>query len=122
VWAARQLDRRGPALLVAARFIPGGRTASTFMAGRTHYPLRRFTPATIAAGILWAGFATLLGYVGGEAFHEQTLLATGLGVLLAVVFAGLIELTMSWWERRRGNDAAADGCPDDAAGEDCMAA
>src|SRR5262245_59746196 len=27
VWAARQLDRRGPALLIVARFIPGGRTA-----------------------------------------------------------------------------------------------
>jgi membrane protein DedA with SNARE-associated domain len=122
VWAARQLDRRGPALLVAARFIPGGRTASTFMAGRTHYPLRRFTPATIGAGLLWASFATLLGYAGGEAFHEQTLLATGLGILLAIGFAALIELVMSWWERRRRTGADEDGCPGDTSDQDCMAA
>ena len=54
LWAARQLDRRGPALLIVARFIPGGRTASTFMSGRTAYPLSRFTPPVVAAGLLWA--------------------------------------------------------------------
>jgi membrane-associated protein len=111
VWAARQLDRRGPALLIVARFIPGGRTASTFMAGRTAYPLRRFTPATIAAGLLWATFATLLGYIGGQTFHDETLLATGLGILLAVGFAALVELVMSWRERRLGvlDQAGSDG-------------
>ena len=54
IWAARQLDRRGPSLLIVARFIPGGRTASTFMAGRTAYPLRRFTPPVVVAGLVWA--------------------------------------------------------------------
>jgi membrane protein DedA with SNARE-associated domain len=108
VWAGRQLERRGPSLLVVARFIPGGRTASTFMAGRTTYDLRRFTPTTIGAGVLWAGFATLLGYAGGQAFHDQTLLATGLGLLLAVGFATLIELVLSRRDGRRadlGDDA-----------------
>ncbi|HET6950753.1 MAG TPA: DedA family protein [Acidimicrobiales bacterium] len=97
-WAAQQLHRRGPALLIVARFIPGGRTA---------YPLRRFTPATVVAGSLWAGFATTLGYVGGHTFHDQTLLATGLGILLAVGFAGLVELVLSWRERRAGRTAPA---------------
>jgi membrane-associated protein len=113
-WAGRQLDRRGPALLIVARFIPGGRTASTFMAGRTAYPLRRFTPSTIVAGALWAGFATSLGYLGGQTFHEQTLLATGLGILLAVAFAALVELVLSWRERRSARAAPTDGS---AAGE-----
>lgn len=111
IWAARQLDRRGPALLIVARFIPGGRTASTFMAGRTAYPLGQFTVPIVAAGLLWASFATMLGYIGGQAFHDQTLLATGLGMLLAVGFAGLVELVMSRRERRRSErvaDAASD--------------
>jgi membrane-associated protein len=114
LWAARQLDRRGPALLIVARFIPGGRTASTFMSGRTAYPLSRFTPPVVAAGVLWASFATMLGYIGGQTFHEQTLLATGLGVLLALGFAVLVELVMSRLERRRsrvvvdGSDEADD--------------
>lgn len=116
IWAARQLDRRGPALLIVARFIPGGRTASTFMAGRTAYPLSRFTPPVVAAGLLWASFATMLGYIGGQAFHEQTLLATGLGMLLALGFAVLVEFGMSRIERRRSRVAeAAAGDADDIA-------
>ena len=116
IWAARQLDRRGPALLIVARFIPGGRTASTFMAGRTAYPLSRFTPPVVAAGLLWASFATMLGYIGGQTFHEQTLLATGLGMLLALGFAVLVELAMSRLERRRSRVAeAAQGDAEDIA-------
>jgi membrane protein DedA with SNARE-associated domain len=116
LWAARQLDRRGPALLIVARFIPGGRTASTFMSGRTAYPLSRFTPPVVAAGLLWASFATMLGYVGGQTFHEQTLLATGLGMLLALGFAVLVELVVSRLERRRGRVAeVAAGDADDIA-------
>jgi membrane-associated protein len=113
-WAARQLDRRGPALLIVARFIPGGRTASTFMAGRTAYTLRRFTPAIVVAGLLWASFAALLGYIGGQTFHDQTLLATGLGMILAIGFAALVELVLSRRERR--NVALADDGAAGAAG------
>jgi membrane-associated protein len=120
LWAARHLDRRGPALLIVARFIPGGRTASTFMAGRTAFPLQRFTPAIVGAGLLWASFATMLGYIGGETFHDQTLLATGLGMVLAVAFAALVELVMSRRERRRA--AFADEADGSGSGADDIAA
>ncbi len=108
-WAAAQLDRRGPVVLVVARFVPGGRTASTFVAGRTAYPLYRFTPATVLAGVLWAAFGVTFGYLGGTAFHDQTLLATGLGILLALAFGGLIELVSSRFRKRDGASAGADG-------------
>ncbi len=100
VWAGRQLDRRGPSLIVVARFIPGGRTATTFMAGRTAYPLRRFSTATVGAGALWAGFAVALGYLGGQTFHDQTLLATGMGIGIGVGFAALVEVALSRREQR----------------------
>jgi membrane-associated protein len=103
LWAGRQLDRRGPSLLIVARFIPGGRTASTFMAGRTSYPLRRYTPPIVFAGLLWASFAAMLGYVGGHTFHDETLLATGLGMLLALTFAALAELVVGRRERARSH-------------------
>jgi membrane-associated protein len=115
IWAARQLDRRGPSLLVIARFIPGGRTASTFMAGRTAYPLRRYTPPIVFAGLLWASFAALLGYIGGSTFHDQTLLATGLGIALAVVTALVIELVMGRRERAGAEATDAGWCEDDLA-------
>lgn len=120
VWAGRQLERRGPVLLIIARFIPGGRTASTFMAGRTAYTLRRYTPTTIGAGLLWATFATMLGYIGGRTFHEQTLLATGLGMVLAIGFAGAVELVLSW--RERVNDARAEAGDASSSGSDHLAA
>jgi membrane protein DedA with SNARE-associated domain len=113
-WAAEQLDKRGPVLLVIARFVPGGRTAATFIAGRTAYPLHRFTPTTIFAGLLWASFATALGYIGGSTFHDQTLLATGLGIALAIGFGALMELVTSWHRRRvQARAAVAQGSDDD---------
>jgi membrane-associated protein len=122
-WAGDQLERRGPEVLIIARFVPGGRTAATFMAGRTAYPLRRFTPAALLAALLWAGFAVTLGYVGGTTFHDQTFLATGLGILLAVSAAGVVELITSRLRRRipAGLElATADAEGDD--GDDDLAA
>lgn len=114
-WAGEQLERRGPSVLIVARFVPGGRTAGTFVAGRTAYPLRRFTPTTMLAGGLWAGFAVALGYAGGTTFHDQTLLATGLGILLAVGAAALVELVSSRFRRRAAAPVVA---PADDAGDD----
>jgi membrane protein DedA with SNARE-associated domain len=59
------------------------------------------------AGLLWACFATMLGYIGGSTFHDQTLLATGLGIALAIGFGALMELVTSW-HRRRTQAAAKD--------------
>ncbi len=47
----------------------------------------------------------MLGYIGGSAFHDQTLLATGLGIGLAIGFGALMELVTSW-HRRRSQAAA----------------
>jgi membrane-associated protein len=94
-WAARQLEVRGPTILLVARFIPGGRTASTFMSGRLRFRLSRFSAITCLAGPLWAAFGASLGYLGGTTFHDHTLLATGLGVAVGVTLAALAELLLS---------------------------
>jgi membrane protein DedA with SNARE-associated domain len=85
--AARLLERRGPLLIVAARFVPGGRTAATLTAGVVGYGFRRFAAWAAAAAGLWATFAGLAGFLGGRVFEEQPLLAFGLsfGVAGAVV-------------------------------------
>lgn len=70
-WARRQLEDRGPAIIVAARFIPGGRTATTFAAGTLEMPWRRFLLADAIAAALWSAYVTLLGYFGGTAFTES---------------------------------------------------
>jgi membrane protein DedA with SNARE-associated domain len=93
-WAAEQLEIRGPMILLVARFIPGGRTASTFMSGRLRYPLARFSAVTCIAGPLWASFGAALGYLGGTTFHDHTIWATGLGIAVGVTIAALVELVL----------------------------
>jgi membrane protein DedA with SNARE-associated domain len=111
-WAAHQLEERGAAVLIVARFIPGGRTASTFVSGRLNYCLPRFSSVTVVAGVLWAAFGTSLGYLGGRTFHENTLLGTALGVAIGTTIGLVVERTMDWRHRRSARLAEAAEAPD----------
>ena len=117
-WAAQQLDTRGASILLVARFVPGGRTASTFMSGRLRYPLSRFSTVTFVAGPLWALFGASLGYLGGTTFHEHTLLATGLGIGVGVGIAAVVELGLA---RRGGGRRGAGTLADSVVDEDLAA-
>jgi len=70
-WAERSLARFGMQLIVACRFIPGGRTAVTLSCGLTGYPRRRFIAATAAASVIWALYAFFIGRIGGQAFADN---------------------------------------------------
>jgi membrane-associated protein len=95
------LETRGSYVLVVARFIPGGRTATTFTAGLVGLPwLRRFVPYIFIAAILWSAYAVLLGYLGGRTFRQQPIYA----VLLAFGIAGLITLAVEVARRVRSSD------------------
>jgi membrane-associated protein len=86
-WARRQLRERGAVIVVAARFIPGGRTATTFTAGALEMPWRRFLAIDAVAAGLWATYVALLGYFGGATFEEDLwkplLAASAVAVLVA---------------------------------------
>jgi membrane protein DedA with SNARE-associated domain len=98
-WAEGQLQERGGVLIVGARFIPGGRTAVTISAGLLGYPWRRFVAFDIAAAVLWASYATLLGYWGGKTFEHSPW--KGLVVALGLAFAVAIVIEGIRWLRRR---------------------
>jgi membrane-associated protein len=85
-WARGTLDDRGGYLIVVARFIPGGRTATTFTAGMVHFPAWRFVGFAAIAAVCWGTYAVLLGYIGGRIFEQRPLLALGvaLGVALGI--------------------------------------
>jgi membrane-associated protein len=86
-WARRFLRERGSYVLVVARFIPGGRTATTFTAGVVHLKwLTQFAPYIFVAAILWAVYGALLGYIGGRTFRDQPILAlvVAFGIAAAV--------------------------------------
>lgn len=89
---SRQLDRRGGALIVSSRFIPGGRTAVTAACGTSRYPLRSFSKAAALAAVLWAIYCGLIGFIGGAAFTANPVLGLTVGMGLAFGVSGVAEL------------------------------
>src|SRR5262249_60986537 len=59
-WAERSLARYGVPLIIACRFIPGGRTAVTVACGLTGYSRRKVVARTRAAAVIWVLYAFLL--------------------------------------------------------------
>jgi membrane protein DedA with SNARE-associated domain len=91
-WAQRTLDERGGYLIVVARFIPGGRTATTFTAGVVHFPAPRFLGFAALAAIAWGTYAVMLGYLGGRVFEEKPLLAIGVALGIAFGITAIVEV------------------------------
>jgi len=91
-WADQQLERRGGTIVLAARFVPGGRTATTLTAGLVRMPWRRFAAYSLLAACVWASFASLLGYLGGAKFEDDPHYAFALAAALAVGVYVVIEL------------------------------
>jgi membrane-associated protein len=90
-WARRQLAERGGVIIVVSRFVPGGRTATTFTCGLTRYEWRRFAVFSAIAAIFWALYGSLLGYFGGKAFEDRPLLAVTVALGIAFSIALLVE-------------------------------
>jgi membrane-associated protein len=87
-WAQTQIEQSGAVIIIVARFIPGGRTATTYIAGTLDMPWKRkFLPADAVAAIIWAVYSAALGYFGGSAFEKNLwvpiLIGTGVSVLVA---------------------------------------
>ncbi|MGO4599767.1 DedA family protein [Terrabacter sp. 2RAF25] len=98
-WAAEATARGGGPVLVGARFVPGGRTATTLTMGATGFPLRCFTGYDVVACVLWASWCSGIGYLGGRVFADHPFVgaATGTGLALLV---GLVAALL------RGRSAA----------------
>jgi membrane protein DedA with SNARE-associated domain len=99
-WAERQIDERGPYLIVIGRFIPGGRTAVTLASGLLEMRWRRFIVYDVAAGVVWASYAALLGYVGGRTFEENPLKGFLIAFAVALAVAAAVEV-YRWLRKRR---------------------
>jgi membrane protein DedA with SNARE-associated domain len=91
-WAQRQLEERGGYLIVVARFVPGGRTATTFTAGLVHFPAWRFAGFAALAAAAWGSYAVLLGYLGGRVFEEKPILALAVALGIAFAITAAVEL------------------------------
>ncbi len=105
--AARRLDRRAGLLIVASRFLPGGRVTMNLACGTAGVPLRRFSPASAVAALAWAAYTVGLGYAGGAAFAENPLLGVGVGLGLSFVFGAAAKVMAKLLSRPARSDAPA---------------
>ncbi|HKY49349.1 MAG TPA: DedA family protein [Acidimicrobiia bacterium] len=110
-WAQKALQNRAGLFIVSARFIPGGRTAVTFASGVTRLRLSRFTGYVVLAGIVWAAYGTLLGFVFGRRFqedHTQAFLFAFGSALILVALAELIRWILSRRQEARSDSESSE--------------
>lgn len=105
VWAGKALADRGGMILVAARYIPGGRTATTLTMGAVRHPLRSFTFFDAIAASSWAVYSGLIGFFGGMAFENDPIKGLLLGLGIALSVTGAVEAVR--WLRKRGATQAS---------------
>lgn len=82
----RGLRRPGPLVLLLCRFVPGGRMAGGYHAGRTGYPLRLFIAYDGAAALAWASYGGLVGHIGGTAITQSAWRLFAIAAAAAVIF------------------------------------
>ncbi|MYW06582.1 VTT domain-containing protein [Streptomyces sp. SID3343] len=67
------LAKGGMSALVAARFLPGGRTAVNMLAGRLGYPRPQFRAATLVGATVSVSYAITIGTVAGHIVQDSPL-------------------------------------------------
>jgi membrane-associated protein len=108
VWAGNVLRRHGGPVIFGARFVPGGRTATTVTAGVLSMRWARFAVYAGLAGLAWASYAALLGYLGGRAFEDNPVW----GLLLGFGIAAVTFVAVDVVRRARRRTALAVVSPD----------
>src|SRR4029453_2893094 len=91
--------------IIGARFVPGGRLATSSAAGIANVSVRGFSLCAGLGAVLWAVWQVGLGYFTGSAtklpFWASSLIGVGVGLVIGVV-VGLIVT------RRRGSRSPVD--------------
>jgi membrane protein DedA with SNARE-associated domain len=82
----RGLRKPGPLVLLLCRFVPGGRMAAGFYAGRRKYPIKLFVLYDGAAAIAWGMYGGLVGHVGGTAITQSAWRLFAIAATAALVF------------------------------------
>ena len=82
----RGLRRPGPLVLLLCRFVPGGRMAAGYHAGRSGYPIRLYVAYDGAAALAWASYGGLVGHLGGTAVTQSAWRLFAIAAAAAVIF------------------------------------
>ncbi|WP_024876478.1 DedA family protein [Saccharomonospora piscinae] len=100
-WAKTTVHRHGTALVVAGRYVPGGRVAVGLATGSLRFPLRRFVAFDALGTTIWAVYAVALGYLGGAGFSDDPALGLLVSLGAGIAALGVAELVRRVLARRR---------------------
>jgi membrane protein DedA with SNARE-associated domain len=106
-WARTQVDRHNALLIVAARYLPGGRVASGLATGSMGVRWSRFVALDLLGTSVWAVYSVCIGCVGGMAFADSPGRGLLLSFAIGLLLVGGIEVG-----RRLRSRYAARGLPD----------
>lgn len=109
------LHRNAFHAILTGRLIPGGRTPVIAALGLTHFPFRRFLPASIVACGIWAAIYSSLGTIGGKIAHHPVW-ATVIAISFAVSIGVGVQHVQRLWVARQARRSAAAARPEDATG------
>jgi membrane protein DedA with SNARE-associated domain len=96
-------ERRGPWILVFAKFLPGISAVAAPLAGLIRMDIRRFLLLDLAGCVTWVGGFMAIGSIFHGQLEQVTVTVAALGVHLGVVAALVIAgwIGLKWWDRRR---------------------
>ena len=114
-WAKRALARRGASFIIAARYIPVGRTAVNMTAGAVGYPRKRFMGYAAIAAVVWGFYAVGVGLTASVWLHDYPLLAMAVGIVVGVVLGLLLDRVLHVLLHRKG-ELVDEEEPEDAEG------
>lgn len=86
--------------IIGARFIPGGRLATSAAAGIANVSIRGFSLCAGLGAVLWAGWLVGLGYFTGSATGLPFWASSLIGVALGLVIGAVVGVIAT---RRRGD-------------------
>lgn len=106
--ARSMLQRRGPEVLITARFIPVYRVFMNMAAGTLGVPFARFARIDIVSVTIWVTFAFGIGAASGAVLGKTSpLLGVVVGVSVGLIVGVAITKVQEWRRRRADADEEA---------------
>ncbi|QTE30875.1 DedA family protein [Pengzhenrongella sicca] len=107
-WAGAALTRRGPAVILAARYLPVARVAVNVTAGAVGYPRAKFSVLTAIGAVGWSAYSAVLGVTAGAWFPGRPLLAVSAGIVSGVVIGLAVDQVLRWASARAHPSGSGD--------------
>ena len=102
ITAARiAIEKRGMVYIIVSRFVPIARVAVIMTVGAVHFPFKQFLLASVAASVLWATNAVVIGTIAGNIFGNHPLLGMAIGIVTGVLVGVILDRVISAILNRR---------------------